>query len=137
MSRRRNKRSRRQNGRAEKYTRPEAEGLDATPGRPDTVLDRDEVERQNALQVREAAERAGTLVSDEVESIMGQAEANAEEIKRNAASDAESIRSQAAESASRVVERIETLSGALGEHAEQLRREVEDLDSSAGDRGET
>ena len=134
MSRRRNKRSRRENGRAEKYTRPEAEGLDAIPRRPDEVLDRDEVERQNALQVKEAAERAGTLVSDEVESIMEQAEANAEEIKRNAERDAENIRDQAAGTASRVVERIEALSGALGEHLEQLRREADELQ---GDRRET
>ena len=98
------------------------------------MLDRDEVERQNALQVREAAERAGTLVSDEVESIMGQAEANAEEIKRNAERDAENIREQAAETASRVVERMEALSGALGEHVDQLRREADGLQ---GDRRET
>lgn len=134
MSRRRNKRSRRENGRAEKYTRAEAEGLDATRRGPDAVLDRDEVERQNALQVREAAERAGTLVSDEVESIMEQAEASAEEIKRNAEQDAENIREQAAGTASRVVERIEALSDALGEHVDQLRREADGLQD---DRRET
>lgn len=131
MSRGRNKRM--QSGGGEKYTRPE--GADSAQRRSDAVLDSNEVERQNALQVQEAAERAGTIVSDEVEAIMEQAQANADEVKRNAARDTENIRSDAAGAGSRVVERIEALSGSLGEHVEELRREVDAL--QAGTRRET
>jgi polyhydroxyalkanoate synthesis regulator phasin len=99
------------------------------------VLDSNEVERQNALQVQETAERAGTIVSDEVEAIMEQAEANADEVRRNAARDTENLRSDAAGAGSRVVERIEALSGSLTEHVEELRREVDSL--QAGARRET
>ena len=122
-------------GRDEKYTRPEAP--DETQGRPDAVLNRREVERQNAMQVAEAADRAGSLVADEVEAIMEQAEASADDIRRNAEQDAANVRDQATEAASRVVERIEALSGSLGEHVEQLRREVDGLHAGSGGRGET
>jgi hypothetical protein len=137
VSRRRNKRSRQVNGKAEKYTRPESQGPDETQRRSDAVLDSNEVERQNALHVTETADRAGSIVSAEVEAIMEQAEANADEIRRNAERDAEGIRGQAAETASRVVERIEALSGSLGEHVDELRREADSLDAGAGERRET
>ena len=101
------------------------------------MLDRNEVERQNALQVQEAADRAGSIVSDEVEAIMQQAEANADQVRRNAEQDAENIRGQAVETASRVAERIEELAGALADHVDELRREAEGLHSDAADRGET
>ena len=130
MSRRSNKR-RQGGGRDEKYTRPEAP--DETQGRPDAVMNRREVERQNALQVAAAADRAGSLVADEVEAIMEQAEASADEIRRNAEQDAANVREQATEAASRVAERIDALSGSLGEHVEQLRREVDSLHAGRGE----
>jgi hypothetical protein len=133
---RRRKRRRHENGSVEKYTRPEAEAELEARRRSDAVLDRNEVERQNALQVAEAADRAGAIVSDEVEAIMGQAEANAESIRRNADRDAHNIREQAVEAASRVAERIDALTNSLGEHAEELRREAEGLHEAAGRRGE-
>jgi HAMP domain-containing protein len=132
VSRGRDKR-RQSEGGGEKYTRPE--GAPSAQRRSDAVLDSNEVERQNALQVQEAAERAGSIVSDEVEAIMQQAEANADEIRRNAAQDADNLRSDAADTGSRVAERIEALSGALGEHVDELRREVDALQS--GTRRET
>ena len=101
------------------------------------MLDSQEVDRQNAMQVAEAAERAGTMVSNEVEAIMAQAEAGAEEVRRNAEQDAEDIREQAAGSASRVADRIEALSDSLTEHVGELRREVDSLHSAVGERGET
>jgi glutamyl-tRNA reductase len=91
------------------------------------LLDREEVERQNALQAREAAERAGAIVEDQVQSIMDQAAASADDVSRNAAHEAEELRQQAAGSASRVLERIESLNDSLDRLAVELRHEVDGL----------
>jgi hypothetical protein len=115
------------------YTRAQNAGPAGTPASPagaqgsDRVLDRHEIERQNALQVSEAAERAGAIVEGQIESIMDQAEAGAEAVRRNAEQDAENIRREATESAMRVVDRVEELSGSLEGLAAELRREVETL----------
>jgi hypothetical protein len=98
------------------------------------VLDRHEVERQNALQVNETAERAGAIVEGEVEAIMEQAEAGAEAVRRNAERDAQNIRSEATASAMRAVERVEALGGTLNELAGELRREVDALHAAADQR---
>ena len=100
----------------------------------DRVLDRHEVERQNALQVSEAAERAGAIVEDQIESIMDQAEAGAEAVRRNAEQDAANIKQEASGAAMRVVERVESLSGSLGELAAELKREVETLHAAPAER---
>jgi hypothetical protein len=141
VSRRRN-RSRGRRDRRQNYTRPQNGGPAGTSssgpvtaqGSGDSVLDRHEVERQNALQVNEAAERAGAIVEDQIESIMEQAEAGAEAVRRNAEHDAANIRQEASASAQRVIERVEGLNGALGELAAELKREVEAMHAGAEER---
>jgi cell division septum initiation protein DivIVA len=101
------------------------------------LLDRNEVERQHALQASEAADRAAAVVEGEVQSIMEHAEAGADEVRRNAERDAHHLREEAAATGSRVVERVEALAGALTEHAAQLRREVDGLHAPSGGQRET
>jgi hypothetical protein len=101
------------------------------------VLDRQEVERQNALQATEAANRAGAIVSEQIRAIMEQAEANAEEVRRDAEREAVEIRAQAAGSAARVIERIQALDGSLNELIAELRRETESLESDSSEPSET
>lgn len=101
------------------------------------MLDREEIERQNALQAREAAERVGSIVEDQVQAIMEQAEASADDVSRNAERDADELRRQAAGVASRVLEEVETLSGSLDQLAAALRHEVDGLYAGAPDHQET
>jgi cell division septum initiation protein DivIVA len=89
------------------------------------VLHREKNDRESAVQVAEAADRAGAIVTEQIRSIIGQAEANAEEIRRNAEAEAQAIRQQATESASRLLERINAINGPLTELAAELQREVE------------
>jgi cell division septum initiation protein DivIVA len=87
------------------------------------VLDRQEVDKQNA-QVGEAADRAGAIVTEHIRSIIDQAEANAEEIRRGAQQEAEAIRHQAADSAARMLERLRAIEGPLAELVTELEREL-------------
>jgi len=77
--------------------------------------------------VPEAADRAGTIVAEQVASIMHAAETKAFEIQSGADEDATAIRQQAAESARRVLERIDSMEQQLGEIVASLRREAESL----------
>lgn len=95
------------------------------------MLDRRDVERENALQVNEVAERAGAIVEGEVEAIMEQAELGAEAVRRNTESDAATLRAEATASASRVADRVEALSESLVELAGELRREADALQAAA------
>lgn len=137
MSRRRGRGGARKKGRAEKYTRAEGPDRSAAERNADGLLDRNEVERQNALQASEAADRAAAVVEGEVQAIMEHAEAGADEVRRNAERDAHHLREEAAATGSRVVERVEALAGALTEHAEELRREVDGLHAPSGGQRET
>lgn len=118
-------------GNRQNYTRAHHAGPAGAQGSGDRLLDRHEVERQNALQVSETAERAGAIVEGQVESIMEQAEAGAEAVRRNADQDAALVRDEATASAARVVERVEELTGSLEELAGELRREADALQTAA------
>jgi vacuolar-type H+-ATPase subunit H len=91
------------------------------------VLDRREVENESALQVSEAADRAGAIVTEQIRSIIEQAEVNAQEIRANAEREADAIRQRAAESAQRMLQRIEAIDGPLSELVAELQREAEGL----------
>jgi glutamyl-tRNA reductase len=99
------------------------------------VLDRHEVEQQNALQVAEAADRAGAIVTEHIRSIIEQAQANADEILRNAEQEAETLRRRAADSASRMLERLHALDGPLSELVSELQREADSLTAEFDRRG--
>jgi cell division septum initiation protein DivIVA len=96
-----------------------------TEGRVEGVLHREKGDREHELQVTEAADRAGALVTEQIRSIIGQAETSAEEIRRNAEVEAEAIKQRATESASRLLQRIDAINGPLAELAAELRREVD------------
>jgi cell division septum initiation protein DivIVA len=98
------------------------------------VLDRQDNDKQNALQVTEAADRAGAIVTDHIRSIIDQAEANATEIRRAAEAEADALRQRAAQSASRILERIDALDGPLSELVAGLRREADALTSDSDGR---
>jgi hypothetical protein len=93
------------------------------------VLDRQDNDKQNALQVTEAANRAGAIVTDHIRSIIDQAEASAAEIRRAAEVEADAVRQRAAESAARILERIDALDGPLSELVAGLQREADSLTS--------
>jgi vacuolar-type H+-ATPase subunit H len=88
------------------------------------VLHREKDDRESVVQVAEAADRAGAIVTEQIRSIIGEAEANAEEIRRSAEVEAEAIRQRATESASRLLQRIDAINGPLAELAAELQREV-------------
>jgi cell division septum initiation protein DivIVA len=92
-------------------------------GRVESVLRREN--RENDLQAAEAADRAGAIVTEQIRSIIGEAEASAEEIRRNAEIEAEGIRQRAAESASRLLQRINAINGPLAALAAELQRELD------------
>jgi len=79
----------------------------------------------------EAADRAGSIVTDHVRSIIDAAQARAGEIERNAQEEAEAIRTQAYEAAIRVLERIDSMEARLGALVTGLREESSKL---SGDR---
>lgn len=83
----------------------------------------------------EAAERAGSIVTEHVRSIVDAAETRAAEIERAAQRDAAEIRGQAHEAARRVLERIDTLEGHLGTLVAGLRREADNLSGDVDGRG--
>jgi cell division septum initiation protein DivIVA len=83
--------------------------------------------RRELIHVAEAADRAGAIVTDQVRSIIEAAETNAEEIRRNAERDAAVIRREAAEAANRILERLGSVEGPLGELVAGLRREADRL----------
>ena len=86
-------------------------------------------ENQTALEITEAANRAGQLVTEQIRSIIDQAQEGANELRRTAEQDASTIRQQAAESANRILERIRALDGPLSELVAELQRESERLGS--------
>jgi vacuolar-type H+-ATPase subunit H len=88
-----------------------------------------ESDQQKLMQVAAAADRAGAIVSDHIRTLIEQAEANAQEIRGNAEREAESIKRRAVESASRVIQRIESIDGALAELVNEIQREADSLSS--------
>ena len=91
---------------------------------------------RDALQVAEAADRAGAIVTEHIRSIIQQAESGAADIRESAERDAAAIRQRAADSASRLLERINAIDGPLSELVGELQREAERL-AAGVDREET
>lgn len=83
----------------------------------------------------EAAERAGSIVTDHVRSIIDAAQTRAGEIERTANQEAHVLRTEAYEAATRVLERIDSLEGALGGLVTDLRKEASSLSGNLDRRG--
>jgi hypothetical protein len=86
-----------------------------------------------ALQVAEAADRAGAIVTEQIRSIIEQAQSGAAQIRESAERDAAAIRQRAAESASRLLERINAIDGPLSQLVSELQREAESLTADRRD----
>jgi cell division septum initiation protein DivIVA len=93
------------------------------------------VNNRDLVQVTEAADRAGAIVTDQVRSIIEAAERSAEEIRRTAARDADAIRQQASESAGRILERMDAIERPLNDLVGSLRREADSLSTDVDRRG--
>lgn len=78
----------------------------------------------------EAAERAGSIVTDHVRSIIDAAQTRAAEIERAAQQEAQEIRTEAYEAANRVLERIDSLEERLGGLVSGLRSDANSLSSN-------
>ena len=83
----------------------------------------------------EAAERAGSIVSEHVRSIIDAAQTRAAEIERNAQQEAQEIRTEAYEAASRVLQRIDSLEDRLGDVVSGLRGDADGLSGNSNARG--
>lgn len=92
-------------------------------------------DKQDLVQVVEAADRAGSIVTEQVRSIISAAETNAEEIRRSAERDAAGIRREAVDAAQRVLDRVDAVEGPLSELVDALRREADSLTSDLDRRG--
>jgi hypothetical protein len=82
---------------------------------------------RDLVQVTEAADRAGAIVTEQVRSIIRAAESSAAEMRRDAERDAHLTRQQAVEAASRILERLDAVEGPLGELVASLRREADSI----------
>jgi F0F1-type ATP synthase membrane subunit b/b' len=78
-------------------------------------------------QVAEAADRAGSIVTEHVRSIIDGAEERANEIRRKAEEDAQRTRDAAAQAAAAVLKRIDEAGAPLAELVADLRTEAERL----------
>jgi hypothetical protein len=105
---------------------PQAPNQAGSDGGNSSVPNGQEV-RNRDVQLVEAADRAGAIVTDQVRSIISTAETRAREIRSDAERDAGMIRQQAADAANRVLERLGAVEGPLGELVSSLRREADTL----------
>jgi hypothetical protein len=87
-------------------------------------------EDKSIAEAVEAAERAGSVVSEQIRSIMEAAQAKADEIERNAEDEANRQRQDAAEAASRLLGQIDEMEGHLSGLVQSLRREADLLSVS-------
>ncbi len=87
-------------------------------------------EDKGIFEAVEAAERAGSVVSEQIKSIMEAAQAKADEIGRQAESDAERSRQDSAAAATRLLEQIDEMEGHLSGLVQSLRREADQLSVS-------
>jgi hypothetical protein len=90
--------------------------------------------KRDLVPVIEAADRAGSIVTEQVRSIIEAAETNAAEIRRNAEREAVDVRRQAAEAAGRLLERMDALERPLADLVGSLRREADGLNADLGRR---
>lgn len=84
-------------------------------------------EDKGIFEAVEAAERAGSVVSEQIRSIMEAAQGKADEIEREAGEEAERTRQDAAAAASRLLEQIDDMEGHLTGLVQSLRREADQL----------
>ncbi len=84
-------------------------------------------EDKSIFEAVEAAERAGSVVSEQIRSIMEAAQAKAAEIERNAQDEASRSRQESAEAATRLLEQIDEMEGHLSGLVQSLRREADQL----------
>jgi vacuolar-type H+-ATPase subunit E/Vma4 len=91
------------------------------------VIDRQGTESDELAQAVEAADRAGAIVTDHVRSIIDAAQSRAAEIEQSARQEAEDVRRQAHASAVRLLERIDSMEGQLGNLVNSLRQEADQL----------
>ncbi len=82
-------------------------------------------QEDHLTELSDAARRAGSIVTEYINSIVDTAEREAEEIRQNADREAELARQEALDSAKRVFERINALERPLAELVETLRLEME------------
>lgn len=92
-----------------------------------TLADPQSIDQNELTRAVEAAERAGSIVSEHVRSIIDAAQTRAAEIERSAQQEAEGIRTEAYETAERVLEKIDSLEGRLGGLVNGLRAEASTL----------
>lgn len=86
-----------------------------------------DVHQDELSRAVEAADRAGSIVTDHVRSIIDAAQTRAAEIERNAQREADEIRTEAYEAATRVLERIDSLESRLGGVISELRSDAAGL----------
>ena len=91
------------------------------------MIDRPGNEQDELTRAVEAADRAGSIVTDHVRSIIDAAQTRAAEIERNAQREADEIRTEAYEAATRVLERIDSLESRLGGVISELRSDAAGL----------
>lgn len=91
------------------------------------MADPQSMDQEELSRAVEAADRAGSIVTEHVRSIIDAAQTRAAEIERNAQQDADAIRTEAYEAAERVLERIDSLEGRLGGLVSGLRSEASSL----------
>lgn len=84
-------------------------------------------QNRDMQQVAEAADRAGSIVTEHVRSIIDGAEERANEIRRKAEEDAQRTRDAAAQAAAAVLKRIDEAGAPLAELVADLRTEAERL----------
>lgn len=99
------------------------------------MADPQRIDQDELTRAVEAADRAGSIVTEHVRSIIDAAETRAAEIDRTAQQEAESVRTEAYEAAQRVLERIDAVEGQLGSLVNGLRDEAGSLSGSLGRRG--
>ena len=85
---------------------------------------------KSIFEAVEAAERAGSVVSEQIRSIMEAAQAKADEIERQAQEEADRSRQESAEAATRLLEQIDEMEGHLSGLVQSLRREADQLSVS-------
>ena len=88
---------------------------------------RQDANRKDLVRAVEAADRAGAIVTEQVHSIIGAADASAEGIRRNAQRDAHTMRRNASDAANRVLERLDAIEGPLGDLVAGLRQQTDKL----------
>jgi predicted transcriptional regulator len=86
---------------------------------------------RDILQVVEAADRAGAIVTEHVRSIVDGAEERATEIRQKAEDDAQKIREAASQAAAAVLKRIDEVGAPLAELVADLRTEAERLSAKS------